>query len=116
MTDHPFSLLRFQSSGGLLGSGEVFCTEDVWGVLSLFHLWSLFLNSLHFQDFTIGKKTFTTVTDLAEKFVVELTDFWYLCCYGFTTVHFLKVMLHHPCFVSTWPEFSRCLLRRYLLR
>lgn len=59
-------------------------TEDVWGVLSLFHLWSLFLNSLHFQDFTVDKKQFTTVTHLDEKFVLELTDFIW-CCYGSLT-------------------------------
>lgn len=31
---------------------------------------------LIFENSTVGKKTFTTVTHLAEKFVVELTDFW----------------------------------------
>ena len=52
------------------------CTEGAWSFLSSPQLGGPSPNSPHFENSTVGKKTFTTVTHLAEKFVVELTDFW----------------------------------------
>lgn len=84
-----FLFVIFLQSGGA-------CSYGGWEVLSSSPVGGPSLNSLHFQNFTVGKKNFTTVSHLIEKIVLELIDFGCLCCLD----HGLKMVVKARRFIG----------------